>query len=257
MDRKPIIIFEDDHILVLNKPPGFVVNRAETQKEETLEQWLSDEKKIRIERSGIVHRLDKDTSGVLVVAKTLAAMHHLQAQFANRKTQKQYIALAHGNFSQDEGTIKESLGRNPKNRTKFTVIENGRPSETSFRVTGWFLLAQEKIKELLPHDNKNQQRYYQQQAQNYTLLRLEPKTGRTHQIRVHLLTLRHPIVSDRVYTSRRLLRLDLLWCSRQFLHAEKLSFTHPVTGERMTFTSELPKDLREAIEVLQPKERIV
>ncbi len=246
-----VVIYEDEFLLVIDKPAGLVVNRAETQKEETLEAYLEKEFHRKIERAGIVHRLDKDTSGLLVLAKTAAAMANLQAQFAGRQVRKEYVALTHNYFEKPEGEIKVSIARNPYNRHKFTVLANGRESETRWQVEQTYEMPAETIQHLLPQLNKNQRRYYQQQAVAYSLVRLFPKTGRTHQLRVHLHSLRHPIVSDTVYGSRKLLKLDLLWCARQFLHAEKLSLEHPETGKVMIFSSPLPFDLEEALKRLK------
>lgn len=247
----PYIFFEDEAIIVIDKPPGIVVNNAETTTEETVEQWLVQEKKILALRGGIVHRLDKDTSGILLIGKSDDLVTKLQGQFASRTIEKKYTALVHGLLEEVSGTVAGNLGRNPKNRTKFAVLTEGRPAETTWQQQKTFFLSLEKIAALLPELNKNQRRYYTQHGQHYTLLRLTPKTGRTHQIRVHLTALRHPIVSDRVYTSRKLLRLDLMWCPRQFLHAEKLTFKHPATGESMTFVSEMPNDLQSALDYLE------
>lgn len=252
MHRIPNIIYEDDALFVFDKPPGLVINEAETQQQETLEKWLRDEKHSTITRSGIVHRLDKDTSGILLVAKTKDAMAVLQEQFADRQTQKEYIALVHNSVIESTGTITANLVRNPVNRHKFsTTIKQGRAAETSWRADMQYQMTSEIIDRMLPGLNKNQRRYYHQHAKSYTLLTLFPKTGRTHQIRVHMQALRYPLVSDTVYTGRKLLKLDKLWCARQFLHAAKLSFVHPTTGEMMTFNSSMPEDLISALAVLK------
>lgn len=243
----PQILYEDDDMLVLNKPPGLTVNAAETEKEETLEEWLRQDKGISIDRGGIVHRLDKDTSGVLVVAKTEQAMANLQAQFKERTTQKTYQALVHGYISPREGLTKTNLGRNPKNRFKFAVVEEGREAETAWEVINYATLSNDKLDELTQDCNKNQKRYYEAHATYYSYLTVTPKTGRTHQIRVHLAALRHPIVSDKVYSSRKLDKLDEKWCPRQFLHAKSLTIRQPRTGDQMTFEAPLPPDLTHAL----------
>lgn len=242
------VLHEDNTILVLNKPAGLVVNRAESQKADTLEAWLEQEKGIRATRAGIVHRLDKDTSGIIVVAKDEAALTALQQQFQARTVKKQYVALVHGALAGQEGTIAQPLSRNPYNRTKFAVIESGRAAETKWVLADRYRLLLRTLDISL---NKNQLRYFSQQAQDYTLINVFPKTGRTHQIRVHLLSLRHPIVSDTVYTSRKLLRFDVLWCPRLFLHASSLQFGHPKTGDRLVFTVPLPSDLQQALKKLE------
>lgn len=245
------ILFEDETLLVIDKPPGLVVNEAETQHEQTLEKWLRDVKQIPVERSGIVHRLDKDTSGVLVVAKNPDALASLQQQFQLRTTEKQYLALVHTILAEKSGEITTNFARNPKNRLKFAVTEEGKEATTAWRVEAYYRLPEAYLSQLTADMNKNQKRYYEAQAIFYTLLTVFPKTGRTHQIRVHLSSLRHPLVSDKVYTSRKLTKLDALWCPRHFLHAQSLAFDHPVTGERMTLTSPLPDDLQQALETLE------
>lgn len=250
----PTILYEDDYVLVVDKPAGLVVNNADTITVETLETWLIHEQGITAQRGGIVHRLDKDTSGVLLVAKSDEMVVALQEQFASRTTEKEYVAVAHGILPDESGVISYSLGRNPGNRTKFAVVEEGRPSETAWIKEATYQLSEKVIKDKLPDINKNQLRYYLQNGREYMKLRLRPKTGRTHQIRVHLTALRHPLVSDTVYTGRKLLRLDETWCRRQFLHAEKLSITHPVTRDRMTFTAPLPDDLISALKFLSEQE---
>lgn len=256
-----VIVYEDDHVLVIAKPAGLVVNRAESQKDETLEAWLEETYHIPAERSGIVHRLDKDTSGVLVIAKSQEALSNLQQQFFDRTTKKTYVALCHGLFGEPQGVITEAISRSQHNRTKFAVSTDGRPSETHYQVTAKYTLPLATLEAIMATPandreqpqklNKNQKRYLESGARDYSLLELNPRTGRTHQIRVHLVSLRHPIVSDKVYTGRKLVKFDLLWCPRQFLHAQSLAFDHPVSGKPITCTAPLPADLQSALLYLQ------
>lgn len=245
----PKIIFEDEQILVIEKPCGLVVNRARTVKGETLQDWLekkvlilkgltlqragSDLKRNKefINRTGLVHRLDKETSGLMVVAKTPEAMFNLQAQFKTRTVVKKYLALVHGRLKPLIGNIQAPIKRNPFNRFRFGVFSDGRPATTYYQVIDYYENPKEK--------NKSK-RYY-------SLVEVLPKTGRTHQIRVHFSHLHYPVVSDDLYAGRRTSRADRGWCRRLFLHAAYLEFNHPVNQKRLKFTSELPEDLKAAL----------
>jgi 23S rRNA pseudouridine1911/1915/1917 synthase len=230
--EKPKVIFEDESLLVLDKPTGMVVNRAQTVKRETLQDWL--EKKLKLQdrgvggRAGIVHRLDKETSGILIVAKTEQAFTNLQKQFKDRKIKKSYQALAHGKIGIKRGHIKAPVGRLPWNRERFGVLPGGRPAETDYEVIS----------------------YYKKDDQEFSLLNLFPKTGRTHQIRIHLKYLGYPIVSDNFYAGRKTSRKDRIWCQRLFLHAKSISFKHPKTKKVRKFESSLPADLSKALQKL-------
>ncbi|OGV89956.1 hypothetical protein A2Z41_02910 [Microgenomates group bacterium RBG_19FT_COMBO_39_10] len=227
----PKIIFEDKIILVIDKPAGMVVNRAETTKEKTIQDWVGDYLKIKGrgvgDRAGIVHRLDKETSGLLLIAKTPKAFKNLQKQFKERKVEKCYLALVHGKIEPKEGVIEVPVSRSPYNRQKFGVFLGGRPAKTGYKV----------------------KKYYS----DYSLLELFPKTGRTHQIRVHLKHLGHSVVADEKYAGRKIARKDRQWCSRQFLHAYYLNFIHPDTGRIIEFNSPLPKDLKRVLNSLNNK----
>jgi len=246
------VIFEDADLLVLSKPAGETVNRAETtQNEVTLQDEL--EKYFGIKKSeegiggragigrlgsaepsnsgggiggraGIVHRLDKETSGILVVAKTQAAFEKLQAQFKERVVEKEYLALVHGK-TDPEGEISEPIDRHPRFRRRFAVVAGGRESTTSYR--------REKIL-------KNGEEIC-------SFIKVHPLTGRTHQIRVHFSHIQHPVVSDPLYLSEKRLKADLKFCPRLFLHAASLAFTHPASGARMRFEAELPEDLQQVL----------
>lgn len=228
MPVSPQIIFEDESVLVIDKPYGVVVNRADsTSGVETIQDF--SEGKIRKSetdeefnsRGGIVHRLDKDTSGVLVIAKTSETFQNLKNQFKDRKTVKKYLALVHGKVVPDFGVIDAPIERSPFNRMHFGVFPGGREA-----VTGYKLI-----------------KLIERNGGIYSFLEIEPKTGRTHQIRVHMKYIGHPIVSDPIYGGRKQIRGDLKWCPRLFLQATELSFFHPMTGELINFEAELPVEL--------------
>jgi len=223
--RIPVtIIYQDNDIIVVDKPAGLTVHPAPGHPSGTLVNALlamcPDLQGIAgTLRPGIVHRLDKDTSGLLVVAKNDRAMRALQQQLAERQVHKTYLALVHGVPKPREGQIEAPIGRNPRNRKKMAVVEDGRESTTRYR-----------IREELP---------------GHALLEVEPVTGRTHQIRVHLAAIGHPILGDSVY-GRPSSLLD-----RQFLHAWKLAFGMPLGGRLVEFESPLPADLRAVLEHLR------
>lgn len=192
------VLFEDEWIKVIDKPSGVVSENL----------------------GRVAHRLDKDTSGVIILAKTDEAYEALKKQFEERKVKKTYLALVHGIMNKELGIMSEPILRNPKIGNKFVVGEGGRPAVTEWKIIKKF--------------------------DKYSLLEARPMTGRTHQIRVHLKYLGHPIVADPLYGGKQY-KEDLTWCPRLFLHAKSLEFTHPGTGERVTFESELPKDLAEGL----------
>jgi 23S rRNA pseudouridine1911/1915/1917 synthase len=227
------ILYEDDNLMVVNKPAGVVVNRVETEKGETVQDWLENNFQFLIFnfqslRSGIVHRLDKETSGCLIIAKTEEAFVDLQRQFRERLVKKEYLALVHGKVEPKEGTIKVPIARSHHDRDKFTVIAGGRISETSYEVVSQFATS-------------NLQ---------FSLLRVFPKTGRTHQIRVHFKYFGHPLVSDEKYAGNIAIE-DRKWCPRIFLHAVKIEFYHPVTKDKISIEADLPDDLSGVIENLK------
>jgi len=244
---EPRIIFEDDYLIVLDKPPGWVVNEADTTKhQKVVQKWLVKERPYELAknselRSGIVHRLDKETSGVLVVAKKAMAFKDLQAQFKARKVKKTYTALVHGKVEPEKGTINAPVGRLPWNRERFGVLPGGRSAETKYKVVGYYEC--EEVRPFKVHLSRAKSR-------DYSLLTLSPKTGRTHQIRIHLKYLGHPIVSDEFYAGRKTARRDRIWCPRLFLHANKISFTHPEKGKIVSFKSKLPDDLQSCLKKL-------
>lgn len=227
---EPKIIFEDKAILVIDKPSGWIVNEAATTSDHpVLQSWLSKMDYqlagSREFRSGIVHRLDKETSGILMVAKTKEAFENLQKQFKERKVEKTYTALVHGRVEPKTGEIKAPVGRLPWRRDRFGVLPGGKEAVTKYKVY----------------------KYYN----NYSLLELFPKTGRTHQIRIHLKYIGHSIVSDEFYAGRKTARNDRNWCPRLFLHASSISFIHPTSEKRVLFKTGIPNDLSEALHNLQ------
>jgi 23S rRNA pseudouridine1911/1915/1917 synthase len=220
------IIYQDESVIVVDKPAGLTVHPAPGHPRGTLVNALlaacPDLRGIGgTLRPGIVHRLDKDTSGLMVVAKDDRANRSLQAQLKAREVKKTYLALVSGVPSPREGTIEAPIGRNPKNRKKMAVVANGRDAQTKY-----------KVLEVL---NDGQ----------YSLVEAKPITGRTHQIRVHFSALNHPIVGDATYGKKSQL------VDRQFLHASKLDFAMPVSQRRIEFESPLPADLRRALQQLK------
>jgi 23S rRNA pseudouridine1911/1915/1917 synthase len=184
-------------------------------------------------RSGIVHRLDKETSGVLIIAKNEQAFSNLQAQFKERLVHKTYQALAHGRVVPETGEIHVPVGRLPWNRRQFGIVAGGRESITFYEVTGYFR-TDDKRREVV------------------TMLRLKPVTGRTHQIRVHLQYLGHPIFSDFLYAGRKTQREDRKLLGRVFLHAAEISFLHPTTTKPLTISAPLPEELAKVMDHLVP-----
>ena len=222
------ILYEDAHLLALNKPAGLVVHPAPGHPGGTLVHALlhhcPDLPGIGEERRpGIVHRLDKDTSGVMVVAKTEAAMRSLAGQFKGRRVKKTYLALVHGEVRQTEGRIATQIGRHEHDRKRMAVrTKKGREAVTTYRVM--------------------------RRLEGFTLLQLHPETGRTHQIRVHLSTMGHPIVGDKVYGGTREKKFRVsgfgfrVRAERQLLHSWKLGVFHPTTNEWMEFEAPPPAD---------------
>lgn len=215
------IIFEDDWILVINKPPGLVVHPAPgnwrgTLVSALLHHWHGSRPGLDPLRPGIVHRLDKDTSGVLVIAKDAATLADLGTQFRTREVEKQYVAFVWGRLARPSGVMAQPIGRNPVHRKRMAIRAGGRAAETRFEVVERFAAV--------------------------TLVRLFPKTGRTHQLRVHLAALGHPVVGDAVYGRGRH-QAPGISAARQALHAERLAFRHPHHGLRVQFTAALPDDL--------------
>lgn len=219
------ILYEDEDIVVINKPQGMVVHPGAGNPDGTLVNALlyhiDDLSGINGEiRPGIVHRLDKDTSGVLVVAKNDTAHVHLSEQLQNRTVKRTYWAIVHGQIPHEHGTIDAPIGRDPHDRQKFTVIKDGKEAITHFKV--------------LEHFN------------HYTWVEVSLETGRTHQIRVHFNYINHPVAGDTTYGPRKTLK-----GKGQFLHARALEFIHPRTKETMYFEAELPEIFEKNLEILR------
>ena len=221
------IVFEDDALIVIDKPAGLVVHPGAGNPDRTLMNALLAHapRLVGVPRAGIVHRLDKDTSGLLVVAKTLMAQTHLVRQLQARSVSRVYLALAHGRVAAG-GTVDAPIGRDARSRTRMAVNPRGKPARTGYEVLERFAGA--------------------------TLLRCRLETGRTHQIRVHLQSIGHPLVGDPVYRrGARALPALARPFGRQALHAVELEFEHPSNGRRRAFRSELPGDFRAVLEALR------
>jgi 23S rRNA pseudouridine1911/1915/1917 synthase len=217
------IAYEDEHLLVIDKPAGLVVHPARGHRQDTLSQLLGSVAAggPDPERAGIVHRLDRDTSGLLVVARSDESLRLLQRELAARRITREYLALVHGRPPARTGTIEAPIGRDPRIRTRMAVDgAKARQARTHFAI--------------------------ERSLGDYTLLRLRLDTGRTHQIRVHLQAIGHPIAGDPEYG--RSAAAGALGLQRQFLHAAHLSFAHPLTGAPLELSSDLPPDLTGALE---------
>lgn len=238
------ILFEDEYLLVVNKPPGVVVNRAQSVKEETIQDWayvhlslppsgsVTDPDDFA-SRAGIVHRIDKETSGCLLIAKNPEVFTALQEQFKERTVKKTYMAVVHGILPSITGEISAPVGRLPWNRERFGILPGGKPAITNYRViqTGMFAFNKEKTE--------------------ISFVEVSPQTGRTHQIRVHLKYINHPIVGDWQYAGRKTARRDRQWAPRVMLHAWKISFDHPVTHSRVDVEAPIPDDMNTIISEAQ------
>lgn len=228
------IVYQDTQLIVINKPPGLVVHPAPGNPDKTLQNGLLywDSKLIELPRYGIVHRLDKDTSGLLVIARTLNAYNSLIAQMQSRSIQREYLAVVNG-LPVAGGTIDLPIGRHPTQRTKMAVVTDGKPSITHFQVQERFMA--------------------------HSLLKVKLETGRTHQIRVHLSHNNLPIVGDLAYGRRSKipaglnskLREVVLQFKRQALHAYRLSVMHPVNNLAMSWEVDLPSDMNQLIQHLR------
>jgi 23S rRNA pseudouridine1911/1915/1917 synthase len=225
------IVHEDDALLVINKPAGMVVHPGTGNWEGTLLNALLHyaPQLEEVPRAGIVHRLDKDTSGLLVVAKTLAAQTALVRQLQVRSVQREYLALVHGELTR-AGKVEAPIGRHPSQRVKMAVVESGKPAVTHYR-----------IEERFP---------------SCTLLCCSLETGRTHQIRVHMARIGHPLVGDSVYLKGQQkcvpqLRALLNSFSRQALHATRLALEHPASGESMEWHAPLPQDMQQLLQQIK------
>jgi len=215
------IIYEDDDLLVIDKPAGLLVHPAPGHPSHTLVNAILSHFPHLADigdslRPGVVHRLDKDTSGVMLVAKNSLAQADLAEQFKAHTVAKDYLVLVKGHLTPENGIIDAPIGRDPRNRKRMAVVTEGREARTEYRVIKYI--------------------------GDYTLLEVMPETGRTHQIRVHLSAIGYPVVGDKVYGVKS------PFLSRQFMHACRLGFKLPSTGEYVEFKSELPPDLAQALE---------
>ena len=217
------IVLEDEHLIVVDKPAGVTVHPGPGHRGDTLIEALTASRPGLAgvgsdpERPGVVHRLDKDTSGLLLIAKTQAAFSTLSAAIKSRAVVRTYTALVLGRINPEQGVIEAPVGRDPANRTRQAVISSGKPARTRYRVV--------------------------RPMSAVSLLEVVLETGRMHQVRVHMAAMKHPVIGDRTYGSV----LGPPGLERQFLHATRLEFQHPATGETVTAESGLPDDLKEAL----------
>ncbi|MYF78522.1 MAG: RluA family pseudouridine synthase [Chloroflexi bacterium] len=216
------VIYEDEHLIVVDKPAGLAVHAGAGRHDKTLVNGLlaifPELAELQpAERPGIVHRLDADTSGLMVVARTADAVTALSAAIKEREVDRRYVAMVVGRFTGQRGVIDRPIGRHPTIRTRQAVVPNGRPARTRFAFTAGFYALGNPL----------------------SMVNLKLETGRTHQIRVHTQAIGYPILGDPVYG----VILPEIPLRRQFLHANRLSFKHPITGEGLGFTSDLPRDL--------------
>jgi 23S rRNA pseudouridine1911/1915/1917 synthase len=232
------IVHEDADLVVLNKPAGLTVHPGAGRPDGTLQNALLHRypQTGKLDRGGLVHRLDKDTSGLMVVALSERALMRLVEAMSTRKIRREYDALVNGVVTAS-GSVRAAIGRHPRDRTKMTVLASGRPAVSHYRVL-----------ERFPH---------------HTHLRVKLETGRTHQIRVHMSYKRHPVLGDPIYGGRaqrgtglpESLRQKIAAFPRQALHARELELVHPVTGAHLTFTREPPGDFRELLDALRAHAR--
>ena len=219
-DIKLNIIYEDDNIIVIDKPVNMVVHPGAGNPTGTVSNALLHRYKDQdnLPRAGIVHRLDKDTSGLMVVAKSSIAYHNLVQQLAERKISRKYLAIVEGEIYQ-QGTINQPIGRDPINRTKMAINHRGKKAITHYTPIEVY--------------------------DGYTFIECQLETGRTHQIRIHMKSIKHPLVGDQIYnkSSTKLEKLAITAPTRQALHAYKLSFIHPTTTKMIKFKSKLPEDM--------------
>ncbi len=220
------VVFEDDDIAIIDKPSGMVVHSGaghltDTMANAAATRWPKISKVGDTDRPGIVHRLDRDTSGLLVIALSPTAYDNLTTMIKRHEIERIYTALVHGHPESSKGTIDAPIGRDPHHRTRQAVNEDGRPALTHYEV----------IREI----------------GQFSFLKIRLETGRMHQIRVHMTAIGHPVVGDQTYGKRQ----GIENLSRQFLHASKLIFNHPISSEKVSVTSHLPDDLRSAISLIE------
>ncbi len=215
------IVYEDEYLMIINKKSGMVVHPAAGHYEGTLVNALAyylHLKDLKNMRPGIVHRLDKDTSGLMVVAKDEKTLELLSKMIKDKKVQRHYLALVHGVIMHSTGTIEAPIGRDPNNRQKQAIVENGKPSVTHFKVL-------ERFKDA-------------------TLVECVLDTGRTHQIRVHMKYIGHPVINDPVYSNKKADEFG------QMLHSKSIEFDHPITGKHLFFEVDVPKEFQDKLDEL-------
>jgi 23S rRNA pseudouridine1911/1915/1917 synthase len=233
------VVFEDEHLMVINKPAGLVVHPAAGNWSGTLMNGLLAHHAgaVDLPRAGIVHRLDKDTSGLMVVGKSLVAITALSRAIAAREVSRQYLALVQGVVAEASFTVESSIGRDPVTRVRMAVVPAGKAARTDVKRLLWGEWAPDQS-----HVKADDRR----PARAYSGVLCTLRTGRTHQIRVHLSSRRHPLVADALYGG-----LPALGMTRQALHAARLSFVHPITGQNLRFEAPLPDDMAQAWALLE------
>jgi 23S rRNA pseudouridine1911/1915/1917 synthase len=246
------ILFEDASILVLNKPANLVVHPAPSHRGVTLVDWLEDYLGPKVtglfadaSRLGVVHRLDKDTTGVILVAKTVTAQNNISKQFQDRQVKKTYAAFVEGIPKASTGVISAPIGRSQNVPSRMAVSSMGRPSETSFEVI-----------EVFPATKSLAGAPSSSGAKEVSQVNLHPKTGRTHQIRVHCAAIGHPIVGDRTYGAQTKWLKDY-GITRPLLHAERLELQHPVTRKKVSFKAPWPADMKKALALFRRSMKVI
>lgn len=281
-----MILFEDEDLLVLNKPAGMVVNQASSAVGETIQHWArayltatvpepapsswqslvpvdfdtqyGTPEEVFRSRGGMVHRLDKETSGVLLWAKNPGVQAELLRQFRERVVEKTYECLVHGVVAVEAGEVTAPIDRSTFNRQRFAVTMAGRPAVTDYRVVARYQLDFDRFitaarqARLFAGRPATQLKAHLTDYIDYTYLRCQPKTGRTHQIRVHCQHIGHPLVGDELYQGRKRIKLDEIWCPRHFLHATSLTLQHPRTHDPVSFAAPLPADLQQTLGWVHP-----
>ncbi len=264
------ILYQDQDLLLISKPAGVVVNDAATTDGTTVQTWMRQQylpaqsrttdwsellpddhsdaygtpEEIFAQRDGIVHRLDKDTSGVLILAKHPGSLLHLMGQFKRRRVTKTYLALVHGMLPAQQDVLDYAIARSSRDRKKFAVSQDGRPAVTTYRVIDTYSgLSPESLNQASAAAQRSMERLYE----GFSLVECWPKTGRTHQIRVHFMHIQHPLVGDTQYLGKKRRKLDPLWCSRHFLHAYELTLAHPRTHDEMSWEAPLSNDLQKVL----------
>ena len=254
-----VVLYEDDDVIAINKPAGMVVHPAAGNATGTLVNALlgysaeiadvGDE-----QRPGIVHRLDKETSGVLLAAKTDAAYRNLQAQFKTRTIQKNYLALCVGRVEPERGLIKKPIARDPSHRQRMAVVAGGREAVTEYAVQEHFTSGEGgKRKGESEVEDPSHSSFPLPPTFAYSLLRIHPETGRTHQIRVHLASMGFPVVGDELYGATRHDALSRMLAPRHMLHASELKFEQPSSRKAIKLYASIPEDMARVIATVEER----